>query len=150
MSEECLPDEVLIYIFSGIGENALGACKLVCHRWYEIASDQHLIYYFQAKDPHISRIMIDSCERGNPISFQISVDNYVCVPEFGRLMRRYGETHDLWVKCMIASSRGGHPQILNKVLSYGPTYGFSEAIAQAKIHGHTRCVEILEREGIKV
>ena len=152
-----LPDEIWLYVFLDIPESMLPKCGVVCKLWNRLVGDHTLIYYFREKNVPLTEKMIKSCERGSLFSFLISVKDYCGMPDiklsFFDNFDSHGAgtgTHDLWVRCMIAASSGGHVSILKKILGYGPSYGFKKAKEVAQLNGHWGCVEILEDEGIMV
>ena len=151
LDDNKFPDEMLINIFLKLGEADILQCRMVCKRWSEVAKDKYLIYYFRHQDIPLVRSIIDSCEKGNILSFNIGVTVY-CAYDVRSVIRDSsdieGGAHDLWAKCMIAAAKGGTLPILRKILNYGPTYGFDEAINMCVIHNHPECAKIIERERI--
>ena len=141
------PNEMLIGIFLDVDETDILRCRLVCKKWSEIARDRYLIYYFRCKDIPLTQSLLESCEKNNVLSFSIGVNVY-CAFDVNspKKFSRAGDTHDLWVKCMVAAAKGGSMDVLRKVLSYGPTTVFDEAIILARRYGHDKCASLILEE----
>ena len=135
---------MLINIFLGLCETDIVSCRLVCRRWFVVASDKTLVYYSRRQDLPLAQLIIESCEQNNIISFTKSVAAYCAFDNI--LTARTVSSHDLWVKCMIAAAKGGSLQILKKIFGYGPSYGFADAIRIAVEHGHENCAALLRKE----
>jgi len=144
MSIDVLPDEILIDIFLYLRETDILSCRFVCRKWIQVATDTSLIYYFRQRNIPLTERIVLACEQNNIFSFTIGVTVY-CAFDINTIKRPSG-THDLWVKCMIAAAKGGSIQILRRVLSYGPTYGFKEAIEMAVKYNHLECAKLIHSE----
>ena len=56
---DTLPNELLLHIFRFLPPLSLMRCRLVCHRWQQMAEDDHLWVHRMAENLYPSKLMLD-------------------------------------------------------------------------------------------
>ncbi|XP_053384332.1 uncharacterized protein LOC123535673 isoform X2 [Mercenaria mercenaria] len=68
---QCLPDEILIHVFSYLDQSSLTKCAQVCQQYYRVAMDETLWKYITIKKNDIEDSCLEEIARRHPVSLAL-------------------------------------------------------------------------------
>ncbi|XP_060605854.1 uncharacterized protein LOC132758296 [Ruditapes philippinarum] len=68
---QCLPDEILIHVFSYLDQSSLTKCAQVCQQYYRVAMDESLWKYITIKKNDIDDSCLEEIAKRHPVSLAL-------------------------------------------------------------------------------
>ena len=136
---DALPEEIFLHILTFLGEPDLWVCSKVSIKWRRFTGDPYLVALYAARkvkrgeDP--VKVFLECCFKGMTESIGYLIKFFVTEPPKGGYLC-------LWNRGFLEAAKGGHINLMKKMVSYGITDNLAEE-ALHHVKNNQKAVQLL-------